>query len=157
MIPLHPQLDKDCLSVGRFTLSRLLLMRDANYPWFILVPDRPELTEIYQLAPEDRRLLMRESCHLAEVLALRFGADKMNIAALGNLVPQLHIHHVVRYRSDPAWPAPVWGKVPARPYTDAEIVEVLSRIDGVFGEGFSFPTEGEVVGYLERSRQSRSE
>jgi diadenosine tetraphosphate (Ap4A) HIT family hydrolase len=82
--------------VGRFSLCHLLLMNDANYPWFILVPDRQNISEIFQLSPVDRQLLTEESSCLAESLAQTFAADKINIAALGNMVPQLHIHHIVR-------------------------------------------------------------
>ena len=128
MAELHPQLRKDCLLVGRFTLCRLLLMRDANYPWFILVPDRDGVSEIFQLSDEDQVALLRESSRLSAVLAERFHADKLNIAALGNVVPQLHVHHVVRYRGDPAWPAPVWGRVPARPYTAEGLSAVLETL-----------------------------
>ena len=132
MAELHPQLQQDCLLIGSYPLCRLLLMRDANYPWFILVPDREAVTEIHQLSEPDRQQLMRESCHLASVLEREFRPDKLNIAALGNLVPQLHIHHVARYRNDPAWPAPVWGKVPARPYTEPELQTLLARIRPAF-------------------------
>lgn len=125
MFELHPQLAKDCQLIGRFTLCHLLLMRDANYPWCILVPDRAGITEIYQLSAEDQQQLMRESSLLASSMATLFAADKMNIAALGNIVPQLHIHHIVRQRTDPAWPAPVWGKLPARSYTDADLENTL--------------------------------
>ena len=128
MVELHPQLQKDCLVIGRFPLCRLLLRQDANYPWFILVPDREAVTEIHQLNVDDRQQLMRESCALAAVLAGRFKADKLNIAALGNVVPQLHVHHVVRYRDDPAWPAPVWGCVPPTSYTAGALAEVLSKL-----------------------------
>jgi len=109
MTSLHPQLQRDCLLLGRFPLCHLLLMRDANHPWFILAPERDGITELYQLEPADQQQLMRESCHLSKVLAQQFQAHKMSVAALGNLVPQLHIHHIVRYRHDAAWPAPVWG------------------------------------------------
>jgi len=128
MADLHPQLQKDCLLVGRFPLCRLLLMRDANYPWFILVPDREGICEIFQLSEEDQIQLLRESSLLSAVLVERFHADKLNIAALGNVVPQLHLHHVVRYRDDPAWPAPVWGRVPARPYTPEGLSAVLAAL-----------------------------
>ena len=107
-------------------------MRDANYPWFILVPDRDEITEIYQLTPQDQRQLIHESCYLAKCLAQAFNAHKINIAALGNVVPQLHVHHIVRYRHDPAWPAPVWGKLPAKPYTEEQLNEVVARLKSVF-------------------------
>ena len=128
MADLHPQLQKDCLLVGRFPLCRLLLMQDANYPWFILVPDREGVSEIFQLCEEDQMQLLRESSLLSAVLVERFHADKLNIAALGNVVPQLHIHHVVRYRDDPAWPAPVWGRAPAKPYTPEGVSAVLATL-----------------------------
>ncbi|MDH3561658.1 MAG: HIT domain-containing protein, partial [Gammaproteobacteria bacterium] len=124
----HPQLKKDCLVIGRFPLCHLLLMQDANYPWFILVPDREAITEIHQLDANDREQLLRESCALASVLTERFKADKLNIATLGNVVPQLHVHHVVRYRDDPAWPAPVWGCVPPRPYSALALAEVFTKL-----------------------------
>lgn len=115
MFQLHPLLEQDCEPLGHFTLCRLLLMRDAHYPWCILVPEREGVGEIYQLGEDDQRLLIGESSLLAETMARLFGADKMNVAALGNVVPQLHVHHIARRRDDPAWPEPVWGKRPARP------------------------------------------
>ena len=96
-------------------------MRDANYPWFILMPDREGVSEIYQLSEVDQQQLLKESSCLAEFLMQIFNGDKLNVAAIGNIVPQLHLHHVVRYYSDPAWPSPVWGKLPARAYTDTEL------------------------------------
>jgi diadenosine tetraphosphate (Ap4A) HIT family hydrolase len=128
MAELHPQLQKDCLLIGRFTLCRLLLMRDANYPWFILVPDREGIAEIFELSEADQVQLLRESSRLAAILSEHFHADKLNIAALGNVVPQLHLHHIVRYRDDAAWPAPVWGRVPPRNYTPEELSSVLARL-----------------------------
>jgi len=114
---LHPLLKNDCLLVGKFELCKLLLMKDANYPWFILVPDRDGITEIYQLDDAAQQQLMRESSVMARLLVEHFQADKVNIAALGNVVPQLHVHHIARYHEDPAWPAPVWGTCPAQAYT----------------------------------------
>ncbi|NWF36401.1 HIT domain-containing protein [Mariprofundus sp. KV] len=125
---LHPQLEKDCFVVGKLPLCTLLLLNDANYPWFILVPQREGITEIHQLSDEDQQQLMRESSQLAAVIEKAFNADKINIAALGNMVPQLHIHHIVRYKSDPAWPAPVWGKLEAVPYLDEEVKILKSHI-----------------------------
>lgn len=127
---LHERLSQDCISVGRFELCRLLLMDDSQYPWFILVPERAGLKEIYQLSKPEQHLLMDESSYLAENLALLFQADKMNVAAIGNLVPQLHIHHVVRYQTDKSWPAPVWGRFAATPYGDGELVEMLAKVKG---------------------------
>jgi len=124
---LHPRLEQDCIAIGRFELCRLLMMNDSQYPWFILVPERTDLREIYQLSKADRQLLTEESSYLAENLALIFKADKMNIAAIGNMVPQLHIHHIVRYQTDKAWPAPIWGKFDAVPYTEQQIAEILAQ------------------------------
>jgi diadenosine tetraphosphate (Ap4A) HIT family hydrolase len=126
---LHPQLQADCLVIGRFPLCHLLLMRDANYPWFILVPDRDGVEEIYQLESGDRQQLMHESVQLSRALVTAFAPDKLNIAALGNVVPQLHVHHIVRYRDDAAWPAPVWGRVPARPYGPDGLADLLGRLE----------------------------
>jgi len=94
----------------------VLLMPDAHYPWLILVPQRENISEIHNLSPEDQKQLMQESCFVAQTLADIFHADKMNVAALGNVVPQLHIHHIVRYHDDVAWPKPVWGAYPAKKY-----------------------------------------
>jgi diadenosine tetraphosphate (Ap4A) HIT family hydrolase len=124
--------------VARLPLCQVLLMRDANYPWFILVPERESITEIFELVPEDQQQLMHESSYLAKCLVQAFAADKINIAALGNVVPQLHIHHIVRYRRDPAWPAPVWGQVPAKPYSDKLLAQVINRLKPVFVDGVTY-------------------
>lgn len=125
---LHPRLQQDCLPVGRFALCRILWMNDSQYPWAILVPQRPDITEIYQLAPDDRQQLLNESCWLAEALVALYQPDKLNIAAIGNLVPQLHVHHVARYRGDMAWPGPVWGKFAATPYPVHEAESRITRL-----------------------------
>ena len=125
---LHSRLQQDCVVLGRFELCQLLMMNDSQYPWFILVPQKAGITELYQLAQSDRQLLIEESSYLSENLAVLFQADKMNVAAIGNLVPQLHIHHVVRYQTDKAWPAPVWGKFNAIPYTEQQIIETISLV-----------------------------
>jgi len=135
MAEIHPQLLQDCVVIGRFPLCHLLLMKDANYPWLILVPDRDDISEIFQLPPEDQQQLMKESSQLAETLAAKFQADKINIAALGNMVPQLHIHHVVRYQDDAAWPAPIWGTVPVKPYTESELSEQTRKVKAWFYDG----------------------
>lgn len=118
MANVNPQLLEDCLELGSFPLCRLLLMKDANYPWFILVPDRVDVSEIHHLSGEDQLQLSRESAFLSAVIEETFRADKINIAALGNMVSQLHVHHVVRYKDDMAWPSPIWDKHPAREYTE---------------------------------------
>ena len=117
---LHARLAADTFALGDFPLCRLLLMNDAHYPWFILVPRRAGAREIYELAEPDQQQLLRESGALSRAVMAAFGGDKLNVAALGNVVPQLHVHHVVRSARDPAWPKPVWGALPPRPYTDAE-------------------------------------
>ena len=133
MATLHAQLAADCIVLGRFPLCHLLLTNDHNYPWFILVPDRADIREIYQLEATDRNQLLDESCLLSEFLMNEFNGDKLNVAALGNQVPQLHLHHVVRYHSDPAWPAPIWGKHPALPYSETalEEIKIKFRIAGL--------------------------
>lgn len=128
MADIHPHLRKDCLILGRFELSHLLLMNDSNYPWFILVPDRDNITEIYQLSDSDRNQLGQESCLLSRLLMQRFEGDKLNVAAIGNLVPQLHLHHVVRFRSDPVWPAPVWGKSLPVAYHESEFNRLMDKL-----------------------------
>lgn len=128
MTDLHPQLANDTINFGKINLCILLLVNDANYPWFILVPDRENVTEIYQLDKKDQQMLQEESSLLAEVLVEVFFADKLNIAALGNVVPQLHIHHIVRYKKDPAWPDPVWGNQKAIAYSDQEITDIKNKV-----------------------------
>lgn len=120
MFELHPRLAQDCLPVTELPLCRVLLMNDAHYPWFILVPRRESLREIHHLAAADRVLLLQESCALASAMEQVFAPCKLNVAALGNLVPQLHVHHIARFEDDPAWPQPVWGKRPAQAYAAAE-------------------------------------
>jgi len=118
MFKLHLRLAQDTSVIGDFPLCHLLLMNDANYPWFILVPRRAEIQEIFELERPDQQQLLNESSHMSQVLSKIFQADKLNIAALGNMVPQLHIHHIVRYQTDQAWPNPVWGLFPSLPYTE---------------------------------------
>lgn len=135
---LDSRLQQDTLVVGDFPLCRLLLMNDANYPWFILVPRREAVSELFQLDAVDQQALWGETTRLAEVLKDAFSADKMNVATLGNVVSQLHMHVIVRRREDPAWPAPVWGRLPARAYTDAEIALVRERLRLVLTADFHF-------------------
>ena len=130
-LSLHPQLRADCTVLGRFALCHVLLMNDANYPWFILVPDQDDVTEIYELSEIQQQQLVAESSLLARSLAIAFSAHKLNIAALGNVVSQLHVHHIVRYRHDPAWPKPVWGVQPAKPYNDTERAVTITRLRAV--------------------------
>ena len=125
---LDPRLQADTRLVAEWSLSQLLLMNDTRYPWFILVPRRIGIREIYQLSEQDQQQLWQESARLGAAAMAAFAGDKLNVAALGNLVPQLHLHHVVRYQGDPAWPAPVWGQGEARPYSAAEQDVVIDRL-----------------------------
>lgn len=142
MFALDPRLEQDTLHMGDFPLCRLLLMNDASYPWFILVPRREEVSELFQLDEADQRSLWRETTLLAETLKDTFKADKMNIATLGNVVSQLHMHVIVRRRSDAAWPAPVWGRQPAVPYTAEQVQEVRDKLKLVLNpQDFRFAPE----------------
>lgn len=137
MFELHPQLRQDTIAVGQFKLSMLLLHKDANYPWLILVPKRENIREIHHLSAADQQQLIRESSHLSEVMTSIFAPTTMNVAALGNLVPQLHVHHVARYSKDAAWPKAIWGATEAVEYDPAELEKRLSRLHtSLVGEGF---------------------
>jgi diadenosine tetraphosphate (Ap4A) HIT family hydrolase len=125
---LHERLQQDTLTVGNFRLCQLQLMNDSNYPWFILVPRQPGIREIFELSTKDQQQLLKESSHLAEILAKVFEADKINIAALGNMVPQLHIHHIARYQTDTAWPNPVWGFTTPQPYKTRASQELCALV-----------------------------
>lgn len=128
MITLHPQLEKDCIVLGEFPLSILLLMDDSHYPWFILVPARDAIAEIHQLSAQEQQQLMTESSHLACCMEYVFQPDKLNIAALGNVVPQLHIHHIARFHTDACWPEPVWGKIEAIAYQKQQLEQIKDRM-----------------------------
>jgi diadenosine tetraphosphate (Ap4A) HIT family hydrolase len=118
---LHPQLDRDTASLGDLPLSRVLVINDANYPWLLLVPRRPGITEVIDLDEVEQAQLMTEVTRVARTLRAVTGCHKLNIAALGNAVPQLHVHIIARFRHDPAWPKPVWGAVPPRAYEREEM------------------------------------
>lgn len=121
MFELHPRLQADTQILGDLPLCRVLLAKDSQYPWLILVPRVPGLREIHHLPPEQQQQLMQESCAVATLMEEALGPDKINVAALGNLVPQLHLHHVARFSSDAAWPGPIWGAHPALPYQTQDL------------------------------------
>ena len=125
---LHPQLANDCIILGQLDLCLALLMNNAHFPWIILVPMRNDITELYQLNEFERTSLMSESCIVARTMMEQFHGDKMNLGALGNLVPQFHLHHIVRYRQDPAWPGPVWGNAPDQAYSKLEIDKLSQQL-----------------------------
>ena len=134
MYQLHPRLQQDTVYLGQLTLCDVLLMNDARYPWVILVPRREDITETYQLNENDQQQLMTESVFVAKQLSSLVGADKMNIAALGNVVSQLHIHHVARYQTDEAWPAPIWGTGSTVTYSAGELLAVAEQMKMVLKE-----------------------
>jgi len=127
---LHPQLADDSHPLPGFPLSELRLMDDANYPWLVLVPRVPDAREWLDLTPAQRHQLSDEIDHAARVLNTLFRPFKLNIAALGNLVPQLHVHVIARFEDDPAWPAPVWGRIAARPYSPDALIKRVNLLSG---------------------------
>lgn len=130
---LHPRLQADCHAVGDLALCRVLLFDDSRYPWLVLVPRRPGLREIYDLSGPERSALFEEVTGVGEQLMRACPGDKLNLGALGNLVPQLHLHLVVRRTDDPAWPGPVWGHSTAQPYRVDALAERLAVVRGALG------------------------
>ena len=131
---LHPRLIKDTFHIIDLKLSRLLLMNDSNYPWFILVPTRKNITELYELEKKDRLELNSEIDIISKKLSIHFDAKKMNIAALGNIVPQLHIHIIVRKENDAAWPNPVWNNTDTIPYKESISLRLVKDIRKLLGD-----------------------
>jgi len=125
---LHPQLAKDTHFVSDLPLCRVLLMDEARYPWFILVPRRVEIREIHELSQDERNQLWVESDQISRALLHLYEPDKLNIASLGNMVPQLHLHHIARFQTDAAWPAPVWGKFVPQAYDPAVAAQRLQTM-----------------------------
>lgn len=134
---LHQRLLDDCRDLGRLGLCRMLLMDDCTYPWFILVPERRAISEIHQLAESDQIQLIRESSALARWMVEAFRPDKLNIAAIGNLVPQLHVHHVARRIGDPGWPGVVWGRERGARYDPAEVERIRMLVCDRLGQGLA--------------------
>ena len=128
MFQLHPQLAKDSFPVTNLSLSRVILANDARFPWIVLVPEREDLVDLHDMAHADYNTLAREIRSTSKAMANLFSADKMNVATLGNMVPQLHIHIIARYRNDAAWPGPVWGKGTAELYEKSAAEKRISDI-----------------------------
>lgn len=132
-IDLHPHLARDCLWLGRLTACQVLLMNESRYPWLILVPNHAGLTEFDQL-PDSLVMAVHEDIrHASQVLRTLFQPDKLNMASLGNLVSQLHIHLVARFHQDTTWPKPVWGAYPPTPYTERVLQEQTARLSVALG------------------------
>ena len=125
---LAPELARDTHELGRWPLSLVLLMNDRRFPWLILVPRRAGLAELLDLDPSGRTALLDEVVRASEALKAEFKPHKLNVAALGNMVRQLHVHVVARYPSDAAWPKPIWGVGTAEPYGADELKAVSARL-----------------------------
>ena len=128
---LDPRLAADTFLVGATSLSQVLLMNDARYPWLILVPRQGDITEPFELSEADQAQLWQESMRLGQAIKAHFAADKINIAALGNQVAQLHVHHIVRFHVDAAWPGPVWGVGSAVAYEEAAAERLMEDLRSV--------------------------
>ena len=134
MFELHPKLAQDTHRVGQYALCDVLLMNDSRYPWLILVPRQEAMREIHQLSESDQQQLIKESSFTASRMLELFSADKMNVAALGNQVEQLHLHHIARFKKDACWPDPVWGRGTAEPYSDVAVAAMLSQLRRVLDD-----------------------
>lgn len=126
---LHPRLKSDSVFVRDLGLSQLRLQNQRTLPWLVLVPRWANVTEIHDLSGENRTQLMDEIAKASTTLAALFRPDKINVGALGNIVPQLHIHVIARFTNDPAWPGPVWGALPAAPYEAEDLAETIARLN----------------------------
>ncbi len=129
---LDRRLAADTHRVARWALSSVLLMDDATYPWLILVPERPDLKDLHDLAPMDLTALCDEMVRASRALQALFRPDKINVAALGNQVPQLHVHVIARFVGDAAWPKPVWGAVPPQRYTAEALAQRTTALQAAF-------------------------
>lgn len=136
MVTLDPRLQNDTVFIGRLPLCQVLLMNDSRYPWLILVPNRENLFEPYHLSEEDRLQLSKESNWVLERMADFYAAKSMNVAALGNVVAQLHVHHIARFENDPAWPGPVWGHSAAVPYSAEALEQRVHELKGMLATRF---------------------
>ncbi len=130
---LDPQLERDTVTLGDLPLSRVLLNNNANYPWLILVPRRPAIVELIDLAEADQARLLSEITQTAGALRTITKCDKLNIGALGNIVRQLHVHIIARFFIDPAWPQPVWGRATPRPYDPQSLAQTRNTLRQAIG------------------------
>ena len=125
---LHPRLAADTIEIGDLPVCKVLLMNDQQFPWLILVPRRASITELYQLESNDLLKTQEESLLISQLIMQHFNGEKLNTGAIGNLVPQLHLHHIVRFHSDPIWPKPVWGNIEGSPYNAAQIKDLKNDL-----------------------------
>ena len=138
MFKLHPQLKMDTFDIGDLPLCKVLLMNESQFPWLVLVPRRNEISELYQLPDMDITQVNKESLEISRLMMVLFSGDKLNVAALGNLVPQLHIHHIIRHKDDAVWPQPVWGNFTAKPYSESAANQMRDKVS----EKISLELEG---------------
>ncbi|SHL26361.1 HIT domain-containing protein [Roseibium suaedae] len=129
---INPRLEGDSLFVADLPLCAVRLMKDANYPWLMLIPRRGDLIEIIDLPEEDQQQLMREIALASRILKAATDCEKINVGAIGNMVSQLHVHVVARFREDAAWPAPVWGAVPATAYESGKAERLIATLQDAF-------------------------
>jgi len=129
---LDPRLKRETFAVADIGLTRVRLMDDRRFPWLVLVPKRPGAVEVHDLSPLDQTMLTFETGQIASTLQSMTGADKINVAALGNQVRQLHVHVIARFETDAAWPGPVWCTGSAEPYGDREAEDFIARFSNSF-------------------------
>jgi diadenosine tetraphosphate (Ap4A) HIT family hydrolase len=125
---LDPLLERDTIAIGDMPLCRALLIKDATYPWLLLVPRRAAVVELSDLDSIEQAQLMSEIAHTSRTLKALTDCDKINVAALGNVVAQLHVHVIARSRGDAAWPRPVWNAVPPRDYDSRDLEKLLASL-----------------------------
>jgi diadenosine tetraphosphate (Ap4A) HIT family hydrolase len=121
-------LANDTHIIGELELCQILLMNHSTNPWVILVPKRPEIEELFELEPQDQTTLMAEITKLSSIMENAYQPTKLNVAALGNVVPQLHIHIIARYNDDPAWPKPIWNELEIKPYNEIALHNTLQML-----------------------------
>ncbi|MES1990885.1 MAG: HIT domain-containing protein [Pseudomonadota bacterium] len=125
---LHERLAADTWTIKDLALTRVLLMNDKRYPWLILVPRRDGLRDFHDVAAADKATFLAEIDHVSAALKNLTGAFKINVAALGNMVPQLHVHVIARFEGDAVWPKPVWGLGEAVPYPPSEVGSLIEKL-----------------------------
>ena len=131
MFNLHPQLAADTAFVTKLKISQVLLSKDSRFPWLILVPEIDGARDLHALDPDAYRTVCDEIQFVASRMEGAFNPDKMNVASLGNMVPQLHIHIVARFKEDAAWPAPIWGNGESKPYTKDELSKQIKQLSDI--------------------------
>ena len=133
MFKLDARLENDTIELGKIEFIKVLMSKDSNYPWLILVPEIADATELFDLDAQQQQLLMQTITKISKDMQVEFSADKINVGALGNVVKQLHIHIVARFETDIAWPGPIWGQHPAKPYTQEQLEAQINKMKEMLG------------------------